>query len=120
MEYRSGCCLHLITGNSGWSTSASYVEQVYGRPSEWSFSVQYNYLEEVGKTTEFIWKVNGVGKMADVKQTELWIGGEWMAPSSGNYLDDLNPLDDSLYSRIADGTAQDMDRAPIARRPSVI
>lgn len=49
--------------------------------------------------------------MADVKKTELWIGGEWMAPSSGNYLDDLNPLDDSLYSRIADGTAQDMDRA---------
>jgi acyl-CoA reductase-like NAD-dependent aldehyde dehydrogenase len=49
--------------------------------------------------------------MSDVKQSELWIGGEWVAPSSGNYLDDVNPIDDSLYSRIADGTAEDMDKA---------
>lgn len=49
--------------------------------------------------------------MKEVKQTELWIGGEWTPPSSGAYLDDLNPLDDSLYSRIASGTAEDIDRA---------
>lgn len=49
--------------------------------------------------------------MTDVKQTELWIGGEWVPPSSGAYLDDLNPVDDSLYSRIASGTAEDVDRA---------
>jgi acyl-CoA reductase-like NAD-dependent aldehyde dehydrogenase len=49
--------------------------------------------------------------MSDVKQSELWIGGEHVAPSSGSYFDDLNPLDDSLYSRVADATATDMDKA---------
>ena len=49
--------------------------------------------------------------MSDVKQSELWIGGEHVSPAGGDYFDDLNPLDDSLYSRVAAGTAQDMDRA---------
>jgi len=49
--------------------------------------------------------------MSDVKQTELWIGGEWVKPSSGAYLDDTNPLDDSLYSRIASATPGDVDKA---------
>ncbi len=49
--------------------------------------------------------------MSDVKQSELWIGGEHVAPSTGEYFDDLNPLDDSLYSRVAAGTAEDMDKA---------
>ena len=49
--------------------------------------------------------------MRDVKQSELWIGGEHTTPSSGNYFDDLNPLDDSLYSRVAEATAADMDKA---------
>lgn len=49
--------------------------------------------------------------MTEVKQTELWIGGEHVVPSSGRYFEDLNPLDDSLYSRVADASADDMDRA---------
>ena len=49
--------------------------------------------------------------MSDIKQSELWIGGEHVAPSSGKYFDDLNPLDDSLYSSVAEATAEDMDRA---------
>ena len=49
--------------------------------------------------------------MSDVKQSELWVGGEHIAPSSGEYFDDLNPLDDSLYSRVAAATAEDMDKA---------
>lgn len=49
--------------------------------------------------------------MTEVTQSELWIGGEYVAPSSGKYIDDLNPLDDSLYSRIAAATAEDMDKA---------
>jgi acyl-CoA reductase-like NAD-dependent aldehyde dehydrogenase len=49
--------------------------------------------------------------MAEIKQSDLWIGGEWVKPSSGVYLDDVNPLDDSLYSRIASGTAEDIDNA---------
>lgn len=34
----------LITGNSAFGTAASYVEQVYGRPFEWSISVKYNWF----------------------------------------------------------------------------
>ena len=44
-------------------------------------------------------------------QSDLWIGGEHVPPSSGRYFDDLNPLDDSLYSRVAEGTIEDMDAA---------
>ena len=52
--------------------------------------------------------------MSKVKQSELWIGGEQVPPSGGEYFDDLNPQDDSLYSRVAAGTAADMDRAVLA------
>lgn len=54
--------------------------------------------------------------MAEVNQSELWIGGQWVPPSSGAYLDDLNPVDDSLYSRVASGTAADIDKAVAAAR----
>ncbi|WP_354693751.1 aldehyde dehydrogenase family protein [Elongatibacter sediminis] len=49
--------------------------------------------------------------MAEVKQSELWIGGEHVPPSSGEYFDDLNPDDDSVYSRVASATAEDMENA---------
>lgn len=49
--------------------------------------------------------------MNDIKQSGLWINGESVAPSSGKYFDDLNPLDDSLYSRVAEATVDDMTRA---------
>ena len=35
---------YLITGNSAFGTAASYTEQVYNRPREWSLSVQYNFF----------------------------------------------------------------------------
>lgn len=49
--------------------------------------------------------------MGEIKQTDLWIGGKYVKPSSGRYFDDLNPLDDSLYSRVAEATVEDMDFA---------
>lgn len=49
--------------------------------------------------------------MAAIKQSELWIGGEHLAPSSGMYFDDLNPDDNSVYARVASATAEDMDKA---------
>lgn len=54
--------------------------------------------------------------MSKVKQTDLWIGGEWVPPSSNSYLDDLNPVDDSLYSRIASATAEDVDKAVLTAK----
>lgn len=49
--------------------------------------------------------------MGEIKQTDLWIGGKYVAPSTGRYFDDLNPLDDSLYSRVAEASIEDMDLA---------
>jgi acyl-CoA reductase-like NAD-dependent aldehyde dehydrogenase len=48
--------------------------------------------------------------ISKIRQTELWIGGEHL-PASGKYFDDLNPDDNSVYSRVASGTAEDMDKA---------
>lgn len=54
----------------------------------------------------------GAGKQDPyVQQTELWIGGEHVPPSSGSYFDDLNPDDNTVYSRVASGTAEDMNKA---------
>ena len=47
----------------------------------------------------------------DIEQLELWIGGEHTPSSSGRYFDDLDPTDDSVYCRVAQATAEDMDRA---------
>ena len=49
--------------------------------------------------------------MSKVKQYELWIGGQHQAPSSNQYFDDLNPMDDSVIARIASGTTEDVDKA---------
>jgi len=49
--------------------------------------------------------------MSTPRQYELWIGGREVAPSSGEYFADLNPMDDSEIARIALGTQQDMDTA---------
>ncbi len=42
---------------------------------------------------------------------EHWIDGQSISPSSGDYFDDLKPIDDSLYSRIPSGTVEDVNRA---------
>ena len=34
---------YLVTGNSAFDTSAAYLEQVYGRPREWSVAVHYRW-----------------------------------------------------------------------------
>lgn len=34
---------YLVTGNSAFNTGGSYVELVYGRPREWSVSVEYSW-----------------------------------------------------------------------------
>jgi acyl-CoA reductase-like NAD-dependent aldehyde dehydrogenase len=40
-----------------------------------------------------------------------WIAGRPTPSDSGRFLDDLNPEDDSVFARLAAGTAQDVDRA---------
>ncbi len=59
--------------------------------------------------------------MADVqgitrqdRPVDLWIGGKRVAPESGRYFNDRNPLDDSTFAQVAEGTAGDIDRAVTA------
>lgn len=40
-----------------------------------------------------------------------WIGGSSVEPIGGEYFDDLNPIDDSIYALAARGTEADIDRA---------
>lgn len=46
-----------------------------------------------------------------MKNLDHWIGGVRVAPGSGDYFDDLNPIDDSVYARAAAGTADDVNHA---------
>ena len=43
-----------------------------------------------------------------MKQTELWIGGKFVGPSSGEYFDDVNPSDGKVLARVAKGTSADI------------
>ena len=51
-----------------------------------------------------------------MKQSELWIGGEHVAPSGGQYFDDVNPSDQSLIAKVASASAGDVDKAVAAAR----
>ena len=43
--------------------------------------------------------------------SELWIGGKEQKPSSGKYFDDLNPSNDDLIARVANGNMADVNAA---------
>jgi acyl-CoA reductase-like NAD-dependent aldehyde dehydrogenase len=54
--------------------------------------------------------------LKSIKTWEHWIEGRPVPSDSGQYLDDLNPEDDSVFARLAAGTAQDIDKAVQAAR----
>ena len=47
----------------------------------------------------------------NIRKIRLWIGGKDCEPGAGQFYDDLNPQDDSVFARVAKGTVEDMDRA---------
>lgn len=47
---------------------------------------------------------------------KLLIGGQWVEPSSGQHIDAINPADGALLCHIAQGNAQDVDKAVAAAR----
>ena len=47
----------------------------------------------------------------NIKRWNHWIAGRPEPSESGQYLDDLNPEDDSVFAHLAAGTAQDIDKA---------
>ncbi len=52
----------------------------------------------------------------DIKSLQLFVNGRWVDASSGETFDDLNPLDDSLYARVAKGTGDDVRKAIAAAK----
>ena len=54
-----------------------------------------------------------------MRQTELWIGGKFVAPSSGEYFDDINPSDQKAFARVAKGTSADKGIASFALAQSI-
>ncbi|MDJ0927242.1 MAG: aldehyde dehydrogenase family protein [Gammaproteobacteria bacterium] len=49
--------------------------------------------------------------IGSVRTWEHWINGQSTPSDSGQHIDDLNPDDDSVYARLAAGTATDIDKA---------
>ena len=48
--------------------------------------------------------------------TKFLINGEWVEPASGKYYDDVNPTTGETLARVAEGGAEDIDRAVKAAR----
>jgi aldehyde dehydrogenase len=40
-----------------------------------------------------------------------FIGGEWVAPSNGEYFDNISPIDGKVFTQAARGNAKDIDKA---------
>jgi aldehyde dehydrogenase len=40
-----------------------------------------------------------------------FIGGQWVAPASGEYFDNISPIDGKVFTRAARGNARDIERA---------
>ena len=51
-----------------------------------------------------------------MKQSNLWIGGQHVEPSGGDYFDDINPSDQSVIAKVAKGSASDIDKAVVAAK----
>ncbi len=45
------------------------------------------------------------------QQYEMYINGQFLAPSSGQYFDSVSPADGTLVARVGQGNAEDIDRA---------
>ena len=40
-----------------------------------------------------------------------FIGGKWVAPSSGEYFDNISPIDGKVFSKAARGNKADIEKA---------
>ena len=48
---------------------------------------------------------------SELRKIPLWIAGNDVEPESGRYFDDMNPEDNTIYARAAEGTSEDIERA---------
>ena len=52
-----------------------------------------------------------VERPAIKSQYEHFIGGEWVKPSSGEYFDNISPIDGKVFTQSARGNAADIEKA---------
>ena len=52
--------------------------------------------------------------MAATPQRQLYIGGAWVVPARGQYLDTVNPATEQPFGRIPAATAEDVEAAVMA------
>ncbi len=48
------------------------------------------------------------------KRYDHFIGGQWVAPESGEYFDNISPIDGKVFTQAARGNAKDIERAIVA------
>jgi len=54
---------------------------------------------------------NAVERPEIKSQYDHFIGGKWVAPSSGEYFDNISPIDGKPFSKAARGNKEDIDKA---------
>jgi len=56
-------------------------------------------------------KENAVARPPFKAKYDHFIGGQWVAPSSGQYFDNISPIDGKVFTQAARGNKEDIDKA---------
>src|SRR5580765_5871808 len=51
-----------------------------------------------------------------IQQTQCFIGGQWVPAASGKTFETVNPATEEVIAQVAEGDAEDIDRAVAAAR----
>jgi aldehyde dehydrogenase len=62
-------------------------------------------------TTQVAPKSNVAARPKFKEKYNHYIGGEWVAPSGGEYFENISPIDGKVFTYAARGNAKDIDRA---------
>jgi len=62
-------------------------------------------------TTQTLSQTKPVDRPNIKEQYDHFIGGEWVAPSSGEYFDNISPIDGKPFSKAARGNKEDIEKA---------
>ena len=55
--------------------------------------------------------------LTGLPKLKMYVGGEWVEPASGQYLETVNPFTGEAWALVPRGNAEDADRAVRATRP---
>jgi aldehyde dehydrogenase (NAD+) len=71
---------------------------------------------DFGKAQYYAPAPESTGHIRLKKQYELFINGTWVKPSKGAYFDSVSPSTEQVLARVADASAEDVDKAVKAAR----